>query len=170
MRFLVCMALGKNLVIAARLSAAVVLLGAVTVLCADLPARAEAEPPTHAAPATGPSVLSMRVVDGDTIENTVSGIRYRLENVDAAPTGDAAGCASERALGERAAAAAEQLLGRARTLALTPTGRFDQAGKPLVFVSLDGRDLGELLMAQGAARPARARAEPWCDTAGDLLL
>ncbi|MFZ2030366.1 MAG: hypothetical protein WAU68_08680 [Vitreimonas sp.] len=170
MRFLVRMALGKNLVIAAKLSAAVVLLGAATVLCADLPARAEAEPSAHATPAAGPSILTMRVVDGDTIENTANGIRYRLENVDAAPTGEAAGCASERALGERAAAAAEQLLGRARTLALTSTGRFDQAGKPLVFVSLDGRDLGELLMAQGAARPARARAEPWCDTAGDLLL
>lgn len=112
----------------------------------------------------------MRVVDGDTIENTANGVRYRLQNVDAAPTGDAADCASERVQGERAAAAVEQLLGRARTLALTATGRFDQTGQPMVFVSIDGRDLGELLMAQGAARPARARAEPWCDTAGDLLL
>jgi micrococcal nuclease len=164
------MALGKSFVVAARLSAAIVLLGAVTVLCADLPARAEAEAPAHAAPAAGPSVLTMRIVDGDTIENTANGVRYRLDNVDAAPIGEAAGCASERALGERAAAAAEQLLGRARTLALSPTGRFDQAGKPMVFVSLDGRDLGELLIAQGAARPARARAEPWCDAAGDLVL
>ena len=164
------MALGKHFVVAARLSAAVVLLGAVTVLCADLPARAEAELPPHAAPANGPSILTMRVIDGDTLENTTNGIRYRLENVDAAPTGDQAACASERDLGERAAAATEQLVGRARALALTPTGRLDPAGTPLVFVSLDGRDLGELLMAQGAARPARARVHPWCDTAGDLLL
>ena len=164
------MALGKHFVVAARLSAAIVLLGAVTVLCADLPARAESKAPVHATPANGLSILAMRVIDGDTIENTTNGIRYRLENVDAAPTDEAASCASEQALGERAAAAAEQLVGRARTLALTPTGRLDQAGQPLVFISLDGRDLGELLMAQGAARPARARAEPWCDTAGDLLL
>lgn len=170
MRFLVRMALGKNLVIAARLSAAVVLLGAVTVLCADLPARAEAKLPVQAAAAAGPSVLTIRVIDGDTIENTANGARYRLQNIDAAPTGEAADCPSERALGERATAAAEQLLGRARRLALTPAGGVDQAGNALVFVSLDGRDLGELLMAQGAARPARARAEPWCDTAGDLLL
>jgi micrococcal nuclease len=164
------MALGKNLVIAARLSAAVVLLGAVTVLCADLPARAEAELAPHPLSANGPSILTMRVIDGGTLENTTNGIRYRLENVDAAPTGDQAACVSERDLGERAAAATEQLVGRARAVSLTPTGRLDQAGKPLVFVSLDGRDLGELLMAQGAARPARARAQPWCDTAGDLLL
>jgi endonuclease YncB( thermonuclease family) len=163
------MALGKHFVVAARLSAALILLGAVTVLCADLPARAEAELPPHAA-ANGPSILTMRVIDGDTLENTTNGVRYRLENVDAAPTGDQAACASERDLGERAAAAAEQLVGRARAVSLTPTGRLDQAGEPLVFVSLDGRDLGELLMAQGAARPARARAQPWCDTAGDLLL
>ena len=164
------MALGKSFVVAARLSAAVVLLGAATVLCADLPARAEAELPPHAATANGPSILTMRVIDGDTLENTTNGIRYRLDNVDAAPTGDQAGCASERDLGERAAAAAEQLVGRARAVSLAPTGRLDPAGAPLVFVSLDGRDLGELLMAQGAARPARVRAERWCDTAGDLLL
>lgn len=164
------MALGRKFVIAARLSAAIVLLGAVTVLCADLPARAEAQAPAQAAAANGPSILTMRVVDGDTIENTTSGVRYRLENIDAAPTGEGAGCVSERELGGRAAAAAEQLLGRAHTVALTPTGRFDQAGKPMVFISVDGRDLGELLMAQGAARPARARAEPWCDTGGDAPL
>ena len=146
------------------------LLGAVTVLCADLPARAEAEPPVHAYATNGPSALTMRVVDGDTLENTTNGVRYRLENVDTAPANDAVDCASERQLGERAAAATEQLLGRARAVSLTPTGRFDQTGTPLMFVSLDGRDLGELLMAQGAARPARARTEPWCDAAGDLLL
>ena len=163
------MALGKHFVVAARLSAALVLLGAITVLCADLPARAEPEAIQHTA-ANGPSVLTTRVIDGDTIENTISGVRYRLQNVEAAPNSDQAPCSSARDEGARAAAAAEQLLGRARTLTITPTGHFDPAGQPLVFVSLDGRDLGELLMAQGAARPARARAEPWCGPAGDLLL
>ncbi len=163
------MALGKTFVVAARLSAALVLLGAVTVLCADLPARAEPEAALHAG-ADGASVLTMRVIDGDTIENTVNGVRYRLQNIEAAPDSDQAVCASERDEGARATAAAEQLVGRARTLIVTPTGRFDPAGQPLVFVSLDGRDLGELLMAQGAARPARERVEPWCDAAGDLLL
>jgi len=170
LRFLLCMALGKNFVVAARLSAAVVLLGAATVLCADLPARAETELAPHTVAANGASILTMRVIDGDTLENTANGIRYRLENVEAAPTGDQAACASERDLGERAAAATEQLVGRARAVSLTLTGRRDPAGEPLVFVSLDGRDLGELLMAQGAARPARTRAQPWCDTAGDLVL
>ena len=80
------MALGKTFVVAARLSAAFVLLGAATVLSADLPARAEAELAPHAATANGPSILTMRVIDGDTLENTTNGIRYRLDNIDAAPT------------------------------------------------------------------------------------
>lgn len=163
------MALGKHFVVAARLSAALALLGAIIVLCADLPARAEPEPIAHAA-ANDPSVLTMRVIDGDTIEDTRNGVRYRLQNVETAPNSDPAACAAERDEGARATAAAEQLVGRARTLTITPTGHFDPVGRPLVFVSLDGRDLGELLMAQGAARPARARAEPWCGPAGDLLL
>jgi micrococcal nuclease len=165
--FLFAMALGKHFVAAARLSAALALLGAAAVLCADLPARAEAE---ATASGGGASILVMRVVDGATVENTVSGVVYRLDNVDAPADGDAAACAAERDQGARARAAAEQLVARARALVVTPTGRLDAAGQTLAFVSLDGRDLGELLMAQGAARPARARAEPWCDAAGDLLL
>src|SRR5690348_11466409 len=136
------MALGKHFVVAARLSAALVLLGAVTVLCADLPARAESEALPHG-PASGPSVLTMRVIDGDTLENTISGVRYRLQNVEA-PDDQAAACSSAREEGARATAAAEQLVGRARTLTVAPTGHFDPAGQPFVFVSLDGRDLGEL--------------------------
>jgi micrococcal nuclease len=163
------MALGKTFVVAARLSAALVLLGAATALCADLPARAEPEVIAHS-PAGAPSLLTMRVLDGQTLENTMNGVRYRLDNIEAASATDQAACATERDEAARATAAAEQLVGRARALIITPTGRFNAAGQPLVFVSLDGRDLGELLMAQGAARPARARTAPWCAATGDLLL
>src|SRR6185312_13941843 len=126
------MALGKHFVVAARLSAALALLGAVTVLCADLPARAEPEALVHAT-GDGPSILTMRVIDGDTLENTVSGVRYRLQNIEAAPDNDPAACPSERDEAARATAAAEQLVGRARTLSLTQTGHVDPAGRPFVF-------------------------------------
>jgi endonuclease YncB( thermonuclease family) len=112
----------------------------------------------------------MQVIDGETILDAASGVRYRLENIETAPADGQSACASGREESARATAAAEQLVGRARTLTIASTGRFDSAGHPLAFVSLDGRDLGELLMAQGAARPARARAAPWCDAPGDLLL
>jgi hypothetical protein len=157
-RFLSLMALGRHLVVAAKVSAALVLLCTVGVLCADLPARAEAEGGASA-PSSAPSVRSVRVTDAGMLENTAIGVRYRLENAD---TG---ACATERDLSSRATAAAEALVGRARTLTVAPTGRFDEAGRAIVFVSIDGRDLGELLIAQGAARPARA--QPWCDGAGN---
>ncbi|MBS0384970.1 MAG: hypothetical protein JSS00_06440 [Proteobacteria bacterium] len=163
------MALGKPFVVAARLSAALALLGAIAVLCADLPARAAPEAAARASTG-GRSIVAMRVIDGDTLFDTAAGVRYRLENTVAADPGDRSTCASERDEGARATAAAEQLVGRARILTVTPTGRYDSAGQALAFVTLDGRDLGELLMAQGAARPARARAMPWCDAPGDLLL
>jgi hypothetical protein len=46
----------------------------------------------------------------------------------------------------------------------------DTDGARLAFVVLDGRDLGELLMAQGLARRERAPREPWCDSDGNLIL
>jgi endonuclease YncB( thermonuclease family) len=160
------MALGKPLVVAARLSAALVLVGAAVVLCADLPARASAERIGNQ-PSGAPSAAIVQVVDGQTIENLANGARYRLENVEIASDADQAACDAADDEAARATAAAEQLVGRARTIVITPTGRIDRAGQPLVFVSLDGRDLGELLMAQGAARPAREGVRSSC---GDLLL
>lgn len=152
------MALGRHLVVAAKVSAALVLLCTVGVLCADLPARAEAEQLPRV-PSSAPSVSSVRVTEGGMLENTAIGVRYRLENAD---TG---ACAAESEFSARAAAAAEALIGRARTMTVAPTGRFDEAGRAIVFVSLDGRDLGELLIAQGAARPARAQS--WCGRAAN---
>ena len=152
------MALGRHLVVAAKVSAALVLLCTVGVLCADLPARAEAEASARTPPNT-PSVRSVRVTSGGMLENTAIGVRYRLQNADTSA------CAAEGEFSARATAAAEALIGRARTLTVAPTGRFDEAGRAIVFVSLDGRDLGELLIAQGAARPTRA--QPWCDRAAN---
>lgn len=142
---------GRQLVVAAKVSAALVLLCTVGVLCADLPARAEAEAGIRA-PSNAPSVRSVRVTDNGMLENTAIGVRYRLENAD---TGV---CPADGDSGARASSATEALIGRARTLTVAPTGRFDEAGRAIVFVSIDGRDLGELLIAQGAARPARPLA------------
>ena len=152
------MALGKHLVVAARICAALVLLCTIGVLCADLPARAEAEGGSRAT-SSAPSVRSVRVVDGGMLENTAIGVRYRLENAD---TG---GCGPDGDLSARATAAAEALIGRARTLTVAATGSIDDAGRAIVFILIDGRDLGELLIAEGAARPVRS--QPWCDGAGN---
>jgi endonuclease YncB( thermonuclease family) len=111
----------------------------------------------------------MRVVDGDTLEDMRADITYRIVNIDTPETGSRARCNAERALGDRATALARSLISRARDLELRPTGRIDRYGRTIAFVLIDGRDLGETLIAEGVARPWRGRREPWCDAAGNLI-
>lgn len=111
----------------------------------------------------------IRVIDGDTIEDMRDDITYRLVNIDTPETGSRARCAAERALGNRATEAARSLFARARQLELRPTGRLDRYGRTIAFVLIDGRDMGETLIADGLARPWRGRREPWCDVNGGLI-
>ena len=36
-------------------------------------------------------------------------------------------------------------------------------------IEIDGRDLGQMMIAEGLARPWRGRREPWCDANGNLI-
>jgi micrococcal nuclease len=139
------------------------------------PARAE---PTQVASAeaarslrerTGAVERRMRVIDGDTLEDMSDNITYRLVNIDTPETGSRARCDGERALGNRATEAARSLIARARQLEFRPTGRQDRYGRTIAFVLIDGRDMGETLIAEGLARPWRGRREPWCDSNGNLI-
>jgi endonuclease YncB( thermonuclease family) len=111
----------------------------------------------------------VRVVDGDTLEDVGSDIVYRLVNIDTAETGSRARCSAERDLGDRATEAVRALVSHARRIELRPTGRIDRYGRTIAFVVIDGRDMGETLMAEGLARPWRGRREPWCDADGNLI-
>ena len=111
----------------------------------------------------------MRVIDGDTLEDMRDDITYRVVNIDTPETGSRARCAAERALGNRATDAVRSLVDQARRLELRPTGRRDRYGRTIAFVLIDGRDMGETLIAEGLARPWRGRREPWCDANGNLL-
>ena len=111
----------------------------------------------------------MRVIDGDTMEDMRDEITYRLVNIDTPETGSRARCAAERDLGNRATAAARTLVSQARRLEFRPTGRIDRYGRTIAFVVIDGRDMGETLIAEGLARPWRGRREPWCDASGNLI-
>jgi len=138
-----------------------------------VPARAEQTQLASAQlppdPPSGRVGARMRVIDGDTLEDMREDITYRLVNIDTPETGPRARCAAERALGNRATEAARSLVERARRLELRPTGRQDRYGRTIAFVLVDGRDMGETLIAEGLARPWRGRREPWCDANGDLL-
>jgi endonuclease YncB( thermonuclease family) len=127
--------------------------------------------PTSAEPTTSEIQRAhWRVIDGDTFEDLATGDRYRLENIDTPETGPRAQCRAERELGDRATARARAFIAEARRLDVRRTGRTDRYDRIVAFVRIDGRDLGEMMIAEGLARPWRGRREPWCDTRGNLIL
>lgn len=136
-------------------------IGAFTLTPAD-PAQGE---PSR----TAPVAYDWRVIDGDTFEDRNTGDRYRLVNIDTPETGGRAACAAERQLGDRATRQARALITGAENLDVRRTGRIDRYDRIIAFIEIDGRDLGELLIADGLARPWRGRREPWCDASGNLL-
>lgn len=128
-------------------------------------ASAEAPPRNRADPAAD----RIRIIDGDTLEDMGADITYRLVNIDTPETGSRARCTAERNLGNRATQAARALISQARRLEFRPTGRTDRYGRTIAYVVVDGRDMGETLIADGLARPWRGRREPWCDASGNLI-
>jgi micrococcal nuclease len=111
----------------------------------------------------------MRIIDGDTLEDMREDVTYRVVNIDTPETGQRARCDAERALGNRATEMVRTLVRGAQQLELRETGRIDRYGRTIAFVLIDGRDLGETLIAEGVARPWRGRREPWCDARGNLI-
>jgi endonuclease YncB( thermonuclease family) len=104
-----------------------------------------------------------QVIDGDTIYACGSGCyTVRILNIDAPEMPPKAKCESEA----RLAIAARGELAKAiqgRTVELVRQGRQrDRYDRLLARVVLNGRDVGEMLIQAGMARPWRGRREPWC--------
>lgn len=112
--------------------------------------------------------IRVRVIDGDTIEDTSTGERIRLPNIDTPETGERAQCFAERQAGEAATRAAREIAAGG-TVTVRRTGRIDRYGRTIGFVQVDGHDLGEIMMERGLARPWRGRREAWCAADGSLL-
>lgn len=108
------------------------------------------------------------VVDGDTVDDLATGIRYRLTNIDAPETGDNARCFFERTRGEEAKRAAIRLIRSAKLVSVRRTFRHDIYGRRVAYVLVDGADLGDLLVADGLARPWRGMRRTWCGPKGGL--
>lgn len=142
-----------------RLLISAIALTALALWRADAPAAADAARPLEP--------HAIRVIDGDTFD--AARVRYRIVNIDTPETGDRARCAAERRLGDRATHAARTLIRNAADIEIRPTGRIDSYGRTIAFLSLDGRDFGEILVERGLARPWRGRREPWCDARGRLI-
>lgn len=96
-------------------------------------------------------------VDGDTLWH--EGVKLRLANIDT-PEIDHARCPYERQLGERAKARLIVLLNGGYRIHYS--GKLDRYRRPLVRVTVNGRDVGEQLAREGLAREWRGKRLPWC--------
>lgn len=101
----------------------------------------------------------IRVMDGDTI--AIGPEKVRLMGFDA-PETFRSRCLKERERGERAKARLVQLVRNGR-LGLERRGR-DRYGRTLAVLAVNGRDVAEIMIAEGLARPYHGkRRKSWCD-------
>lgn len=100
------------------------------------------------------------VVDGDTF--WLDGTKIRIADVDT-PEVSEPGCASEKALGDRATLRLLDLL-NAGPFELHAVGDRDEDGygRKLRVVTRGEHSLGDQLVAEGLARTWTGRREPWC--------
>ena len=101
------------------------------------------------------------VVDGDTIH--YDGVIIRIEGIDT-PETHRAKCDSERALGMRATERLLELI-NAGPFDIVQKGRrdTDKYGRKLRVLERHGRSFGDILIAEGLARPWEGRRRSWCD-------
>lgn len=99
------------------------------------------------------------VIDGDTFR--LDGQSIRIADIDTPEARDYR-CAAEKALADRASARMRQLLnaGPFELQAYNPDE--DQYGRKLRIVTRDGQSLGQVLVAEGLARPWDGARHPWC--------
>jgi endonuclease YncB( thermonuclease family) len=99
------------------------------------------------------------VVDGDTFY--LNGTKVRIAGIDAPETHDYR-CPSELELGERAARQLQALLNSGSVTMTNIDRDRDTYGRLLRNVSVNGRDVGDSLIASGVARPYAGGRRPWC--------
>ena len=100
------------------------------------------------------------VIDGDTIR--YGGAKIRLENIDTPETHEPR-CASEAARGRRATRRLLELI-NAGPFQLVRTGGRDEDryGRKLRTITRNGRSVGDVLIAEGLARPWDGARRSWC--------
>jgi endonuclease YncB( thermonuclease family) len=103
-------------------------------------------------------IAPIQVIDGDTVR--ADGQIYRLVGFDAPENGDRAQCSSERFLAARATARLRELLtsGKAELRQVLCSCRPGTEGtlscnygRSCATLTVDGRDVGDLLIAEGLA-------------------
>lgn len=99
-------------------------------------------------------------VDGDTLGHGDD--RYRLTGFDT-PETFRAQCAAERALGLKAKARLTELIRSAGEVKLEIEPDLDRYGRFLAVASVNGHEVGFVLISEGLARPYRGgKRQSWC--------
>jgi micrococcal nuclease len=107
---------------------------------------------------TAAHAANLHISDGDTF--VLDGERIRIENIDA-PELFSPSCESERRLAIKAKRELERLLG-AGPIVLKRAGRKDKYSRTLAKVTVNGKDVGEAMIAAELARLWRGSREAWC--------
>jgi endonuclease YncB( thermonuclease family) len=111
-----------------------------------------------------PPCAVVRMIDGDTVDLDCLGegrFRARLMGFDT-PETHRPGCAEEALLGQAATRRLRALVSDGRRIEAR-LGRWDRYERRLVELSVDGRDVGARLIAEGLALPYEGgRRIDWC--------
>lgn len=108
-------------------------------------------------------LAGLLIIDGDTF--VWRGEHIRIANIDA-PELKGAKCDAERRLALVAKRRLEQMLasGQVRIARGDPADgrKRDRHGRTLAVISLDGQDVGSILIDEGLARPWIGKRRSWC--------
>ncbi|MGR3639491.1 thermonuclease family protein [Alterinioella nitratireducens] len=122
----------------------------------------------NAVPEPEPTCRVTRVIDGDTVDMACGGsapFRARLIGFDTPETYEPR-CRAEADLGRQATDRLQGMVATARVTQADLDGT-DRYGRRLVRLGIDGRDVGDGLIAEGLAVPyTGGRRIDWCDRLG----
>ena len=116
---------------------------------------------TRTQPPSTQGTGAYEVIDGDTIRAPY-GVKYRLMGFDAPETFQAK-CDAELELGKRATERLKELLATGE-VRIVESGKTDRYGRTLARLTVNGRDVGGVLISEGLARAydGRTKRESWC--------
>lgn len=101
------------------------------------------------------------VVDGDTLK--IDGVNARISNLDTPERGPRAECDAERFLAIAASKRAAALV-KSGSIVIIPEGRADKYERPLVRVTIDGRDWASIMIEESLAVAWAGSQHDWCGT------
>ena len=104
------------------------------------------------------SAGEISVYDGDTIK--IGGQRMRLLDIDT-PEISKPQCSYEEKVGYEARDRLRELIGQAGTIEIIDSGTTDKYGRNLIYVEVDGRDAGKILVSEGLALRYRGGSAAW---------